>query len=338
MKNRVHYLDSLRILAICLVIMLHCINPYIINPGYYGSKSWIIFLILTEFVRAGVPIFLMVSGVLLLTNAKVDNLALFYNQRLKRVLIPLLSWNIIYFLWNVYFYQAEFKFSSFFHPLLAQGHSYHFWFVYTLIGIYLFTPFLRMIILQTTRKNLWILFVIITSTGTISTFINQVTPLYIFLFDPILENYLGYFLLGYLLGSGKMDKKLQYFLYFMGVLGVLIGVIGNYMASSPENINLIFNMGYSINHYMVATALFVFARCHFGDFKESKQKLITTLGNLTFGVFFVHVIIMNILEQFLPVQGSPIMMVLSTFVVTTISSFAISFLLSNVKLLRRYFL
>lgn len=57
-KKHIFYLDVLRTYAICMVVLLHAINPYIIDTSVFASKSWYVFLVINGFVRTGVPLFL----------------------------------------------------------------------------------------------------------------------------------------------------------------------------------------------------------------------------------------------------------------------------------------
>ena len=64
-KNRIFYLDQIRALAILLVILCHIVREFcLIRPA--GSLGWITLAPLIDIGVIGVPLFLMISGALLL--------------------------------------------------------------------------------------------------------------------------------------------------------------------------------------------------------------------------------------------------------------------------------
>lgn len=200
MTRRIPYLDFIRCLAIILVITLHAMTPILTNTAFYQTKSWYFCMLVDPLNRAGVPLFFMISGYLMLSRPSTEQTVKFYKKNLPKLIIPLVSWNLIYCIVANFRDNLRINPTTFLQQLLNQGASYHMWFVYTLLGIYLICPFLRRIIVNCTFKELSLLIGIILFPTTIRPFLNIVQPIYIYLFDPLMEGYLGYFLLGYCLG------------------------------------------------------------------------------------------------------------------------------------------
>ena len=98
MNKRYPYLDLLRCLAIFFVVVLHVMTPVLTNQGLYGSTSWYVCLFQNSLNRAGVPLFLMISGYLMLRDARTLAVGRFYKKRLPRLLLPLAVWNGIYYI------------------------------------------------------------------------------------------------------------------------------------------------------------------------------------------------------------------------------------------------
>ena len=66
-KNRIFYLDQIRASAILLVILCHIVREYCkIRPA--GSLGWSSVAIFIDLGVIGVPLFLMISGALLLNR------------------------------------------------------------------------------------------------------------------------------------------------------------------------------------------------------------------------------------------------------------------------------
>ena len=88
-RDRIFYLDEVRALAIILVILCHIIREFCqIRPS--GSLGWFSVGVFIELGVMGVPLFLMISGSLLL-NREYD-LPDFLKRRFTRILIPFIFW------------------------------------------------------------------------------------------------------------------------------------------------------------------------------------------------------------------------------------------------------
>ncbi|MDD6466906.1 MAG: acyltransferase family protein [Erysipelotrichaceae bacterium] len=63
-NNRIYYLDVLRVIACLSVIMVHSSAPYVVKN--IGSFNFLIGNIFNSITRIGVPLFVMISGALML--------------------------------------------------------------------------------------------------------------------------------------------------------------------------------------------------------------------------------------------------------------------------------
>ena len=61
MKERLQYADALRCLAICFVIILHVINPFVGKASLVGTPSWFFCIAQNTLNRTGVPLFFMLN-------------------------------------------------------------------------------------------------------------------------------------------------------------------------------------------------------------------------------------------------------------------------------------
>ncbi len=337
-NGKVLYLDILRLFAALCVIMLHCVTYYIGQISMYATKTWYICLILNEINRCGVPLFLMISGFLAMKNFQNGNIIYFYKKRFPRVLIPFIVWDIFYF---IYYHLSDKKIpfvKEFFSDLIIGGSSYHLWYVYTITAIYLLTPFLIKLISKCGEKQLWWLFILIIFPGTIRPLINTFLPVYMYLFDGLIENYIGYFLLGYILGKTELKFSYRIIIYAGGFIGFIYGILYNYFSSSAESIPLPANGGYGINHYLCAAALFVFVK----KLPEIKNpfviKFVMKLSDVSYGVYLSHVLFIEIFKKSITFSLTPAVEIIFCFITVTLLSFAISYILSRIKYLNRIIL
>ncbi len=91
--SHIAWVDFLRILACFLVVLAHCCDPFVGSfDGSFNFKSAVFW---GSLVRPCVPLFVMISGVLLFPVTL--EMGAFYSRRLKRVLVPLIVWSLVLF-------------------------------------------------------------------------------------------------------------------------------------------------------------------------------------------------------------------------------------------------
>ncbi|MBE7015738.1 MAG: acyltransferase [Ruminococcaceae bacterium] len=332
-KKRIVFLDFLRAFAIVMVVLLHSINDYIIEPGLYGTAQWYALLFTNGFVRTGVPIFLMISGCLMLSSNGTSDIKKFYKKSLTRIIIPLLFWNVAYFFYQYSREYVEFDLMILLNNALNSGMEYHLWYLYELAGLYLVAPFLKILIDNCNMKKLVLLVFLMMLCPTIRPFINTVTPLYIYWFEPLFNGYMSCFLLGYILYKSDSEKHLFYFL-LAGGLALATSMLINYLNSSHEGINLVTNSGYSLCHYIMAAAVFVTAKALIKE-KLLLEKVAIILSKYSFGVYLVHVAVIDSIKTWFMIDSSPIVNSLYIFVISFSVSLIISVILGNIKYVKK---
>ena len=92
------WLDNLRMKATFMVVLLHVAAPGLYQFNKIPDSWWFICNVFDALVRACVPIFVMISGALILN--KDYDLKDFLQKRLLRVVIPFIAWTFIYMLFN----------------------------------------------------------------------------------------------------------------------------------------------------------------------------------------------------------------------------------------------
>ena len=106
----------------------------------------------------GVPLFFMVSGFLLLSSEKTDCVQTFYKNRVSRLCVPFLFWDIVYYFESCVLEGRSPGLLPFLNELTRQGSKYHLWFVYQIMALYLLMPFLKKIVDGSTRRGLQIFY------------------------------------------------------------------------------------------------------------------------------------------------------------------------------------
>ena len=97
-SSRILVYDIIRVIAILFVVCIHSMEA--IDKYAYQNPDSIEFVIanlLNSAIHTGVPLFVMLSGALLLD--KDESIRTFFCKRVKRVLLPFIVWSVIvYFL------------------------------------------------------------------------------------------------------------------------------------------------------------------------------------------------------------------------------------------------
>jgi surface polysaccharide O-acyltransferase-like enzyme len=219
--------DLIRTFAIVLVILLHAsIEPVpAIVTGYDSNVvvQWWSVNIYDSLARPCVPLFVMLSGALLLQPSKVDEpLKVFFKKRVSRIVPPLIFWMAAYFVWRVFVNGETLSLYSIGEGII-WGPYIHFWFIYMLIGLYLITPFLRVLVAHASRRLIRY-FLVLWLVGT------AVVPLLGLFVDYSLNNsvflltgYVGYYVLGLYLLQVQLKKTVLLAGYIAGFVWTAVG-------------------------------------------------------------------------------------------------------------------
>ena len=133
--QRKTYIDFLRIIAAFSVIFFHISNQDELTTDVNLLK---IFHIFETRLYVGVPLFVMISGVLFLNPERNYNIKKLYGKHIKRMSIAFLLWSPFYALTSCAFKSTELKDIL---TRIVTGHV-HLWFLFMIIGLYMIVPFL----------------------------------------------------------------------------------------------------------------------------------------------------------------------------------------------------
>ena len=91
-RENIGWVDLLRIIACFLVVLSHCCDPFV---GQFDNDrtSFLTGAFTGSFVRACVPLFVMMSGVLLFP-VRLE-MGEFYRKRIGRIVVPLIFWSVM---------------------------------------------------------------------------------------------------------------------------------------------------------------------------------------------------------------------------------------------------
>ena len=252
-SKRVGWIDLIRVVSAFLVVVSHVgyqgghdtIQYYKILPGVIPDAHWLFANFVDTFSRCAVPLFLMVSGYLILR--KPNSLKRGYFKRLLKVGIPLFAWSIIYLVIYSWYHGGVDPMgnpSSIYNGIrciLVGNVADHLWFLYAILSLYIAAPILHSYLKSASRENKIYFLLIWGCACFLWPIISDVLKM---LFDVDKVNFtfyivggsLGFFVAGYFLGHRTISPKIC-FLCFTAFIIVAITItwIGFYI-SEADNI------------------------------------------------------------------------------------------------------
>jgi surface polysaccharide O-acyltransferase-like enzyme len=326
-SERLFYADILRVAAIGAVIVLHvsAIHWYSLPPE---SLTWQILNLYNSLALWGVPIFVMLSGMLHLRKEQGEDDFCAEMKKLGRKILKLVCalvfWGILYNAISlVSGYVSGGIVTVDIKTLLAPLTSvvfgpawYHLWYLYMLIGLYLLTPILRCFIRSAKKEHVGY-FLLLFFAGTCVNLYNTVNGAFphvgiTFLerdfYPPIPEmiSYVGYYVAGYYFNTYGASKKFLIAINVLAVVGLVFMTLGDSLFSVYAGVphqELAGNM--LPNSVLVAFAVFLDGK-HFLQRAEEKsllraqpqnvrkrQNVLSCLSGATFGVYLIHALVLS---------------------------------------------
>ncbi|HEU4715380.1 MAG TPA: acyltransferase family protein [Candidatus Saccharimonadales bacterium] len=301
---RQYDLDFLRVIAIAAVVLIHCIAAVQFKP--VDSAAWMTTNLLDSFIHWCVPVFVMISGALLINERAYKNTGEFFKKRFSRIAIPLLIWPVVYYLAQVLLFSAPFKprqfITSFFagNPLFGN----HLYFLFLIAGLYAITPLLSAYISRVPRKHIWVAAIVICLAATTwdALIDMKLMKLSLNMFTQGLP-FVGYFLLGYLLKDTVLKPKQAKITaaIFIGT-SLLIAATAYYLTSQFDVHKGVRAYSYTYIFIIISSvAAFLLGRYVYNWnvrrlSKKALARLHTILRDLSaksFGVYLVHFLIFN---------------------------------------------
>ena len=306
-QQRELWADLLKIVSIFCVILIHSAAPLLVRYEMIGRSSWWAANLYNSFARWCIPVFFMVSGAFLIERASKDSLYQFFRRRFQRIAIPFVLWSGVYYVWRIYGNGEDLSFTAFPLLLLREPVYYHLWFMYILIELYLLAPLLGAYVQSAGTGNralfiiLWVLF------GSVLPFAEDCCNLDTFFSIGVSNtvlNYVGYFLLGYLLRDYKAGALMILILCFLFLLAWTVTAYGTFyttviLNNGGEFIHFFYDY-YSVNVLIMSVSVYIIVKSisipWAGNFRFGRY-LIITIAACTPGIYLVHALVLAVLKR-----------------------------------------
>lgn len=330
-NNREQVLDLIRAIAIFLVVVNHAIEQtfdFQLEAIQTMSVGMRIFAFSGfSLGRIGVPLFLFLSGYLLLTREyDANGIKKFYKRNLLPLLVTWEIWVLLYHIYLCFYYKISFSVTTYLKQafFVKKIDLPHCWYVPTIIGIYLFIPLVAMVLQTMDKKLLFILAAVVFVYFFVVPSVNLIRP---------------------------VETRLN-LSYSGGVYGLYL-TTGYYLKTHPIRLTKIIHWFCSIACVIVLFVLTVFAQiylCRIGRFykvwydfvfllplsillfnllmqkKIACHRLFYRISISAFGIYLIHELFM---KPFADMIGTTLPKVVEV-VVLTIGTFIISLLVVEI--------
>ena len=266
-----------------------------------GDRSDLVGVIFETLSRVSLPMFVLLSGLLILGSKKVESYPSFYYKRFLKVVVPYLIYGAIYIGWvyeghgipemiTIQELKTLIRLIPYSIQLnLLETPYFHLWFMFMIFGFYVVAPFLKKGLSAFDFNDLkWLFLVMLIVYGTI----DYLPTIGINIgFNVFFPNWIIYFLAGYIM-SRIEDKKMHICLSIIGILSLLLmfywkmfhpGIpCGNFYDLAP--------------HMMLAVcgcySLFILLQPYITKIKIINW-IIMKISNYTFSIYMLHGVVLT---------------------------------------------
>lgn len=300
--ERLAWGDYIRVLGTLVVICQHVAHrTTLFDTADVSSVNWWSIMSVEAACRWAVPVFVMLSGALLLDPTRSESPSDFYRRRFLRVGVPLLFWSLFYALSRAAANGFSVEAMADVGARLAHGRpAYHMYFLFVIVGLYLLTPYLRFAIQglsQAELRNAWVgLIVLAWAAGLLNVaYGHELVVLTEFI------PYLGYYIAGYELRNVRLSGRGTF------IAGTMIGLA--LVAMVAVTLPLVARFGvtggtrylydyFSPTVIAMSVSLFLIAVTVFSRLRDGKlRRLGTWAAPATLGIYLMHPALLMALQH-----------------------------------------
>lgn len=299
-RKRIIWLDYARVFAVVCVVMCHAVETYyrpiLLGEAQTGGLQWFLLNFLFMAGRLGVPVFLGITGFLML-GTEWEPFS-FY----KKYVIPMIVTTEIWIFIN-YIFQWKVQNEGFFPGRLLREMMFlkdpglsHMWYMPMIIGMYIVIPFLSKMMMNFPDNKSFLIpgmlavftFVLI---PTVEVFRGEAFP-GVALIPQTDVKFLGgiyglYLILGYLIGRRRLLQRVRTgWLLGAGIAGMGLNIAGQYFLYVHQ-----YYASTKLTWYTSA-GIFICAVCIFELFRRKIWKIpgkaVRWTARCSFGIYLLH--------------------------------------------------
>lgn len=296
---RKQFLDVLRVLATCAVVLIHVltgatdVTDASIVPEYRS-----LLLSVMDLVTWCVPIFLLISGYLFLNPERTLTYPVMIKKYCRRIALAILLFGVPYAASELVVAERTFRIRMIPEALkmTLMGHTWsHMWYLYLILFLYLITPLLKKVLRVLPVWGVAAVMAVIFLGSSVAPFLNKVLDVNSI---PVLPDggvYFLYYLCGYFFAVREVcvDKGRNVWL----TAAVAVLALGMILSRTLAGFSI--QMAYNYP-FTVLLAVLLFAAGWNGSIKKHRIPW-QEAGALSFAVYLVHPVYVNLLYKFVKI-------------------------------------
>ncbi len=304
-NSKISYLQNLRCIAAFAVLFLHVVcTPFVTCFESYSTTEVFLVRFLRNLCNWGVPVFVMITGSLLVSPQKELSINKLLFKYIKRFVLVIVVFGTLYSFMEIVFTKKTFNFSILVEAILntAKGKCWdHMWYIYMTIGLYALLPFLRGFAgaiesqkVQDENKakkilifTLAVMFIISSIVPYVSFFVEVKNNL------PQISVYIFYLLLGYAVEKWNFKFSNKIAVLFIAIFVLYTGLIQLYPKVLMQDNATLLTLG-NESPFVALAAFSIFSLCKNLCGTKSENKLTKFLSPLTFGIYLIHPVSVNL--------------------------------------------
>lgn len=327
-------MDFARGLAIISVVLLHVVDEYFSKVPLTGTQ-WTLYQGIRVIGRLGVPVFLMLSGALILSSVSNTPILQFYKKRLPQFIALTVFYFFITNLFCSFLFGLQFNTKDYFYSLVAfkPTFAYQLWYMYIITILYILAPFIGRALSIMSYRNVMIAFALYIITIALSKTIisSELGSLW-----SQYSSYMAYFVFGYLVFSRGVLDKISPHIAFVAFLfsfsltlcvQVYLKKIGAFHGEG---------MTWYSSPFILITSMTLFSVLSKIKVNEHIYVILKPVSLNSFGIYLFHLIPMffmiKVMEWF---NLSSIIKASTVLIIVFALSFIYSILLSKIPILKK---
>ena len=333
MKKRILWIDLLKFIGLIGVLLMHIIGNTINTYGGLKVNANNIYIYLALFFEFVIPLFVMISGMMLLSKENLSYKYIFKKYILKIILIIVIIGSSMILLEELFINKTlSINLINKLITRLITGDIWtHMWYLYLLLGLYLLTPIFNIITNNIEQKNYKILLIILFAISIllphIENLINLKTPLnYLNISGFIFYYFYGHYL--YKFNISKKYKIINYVLSFVSIIYLIFYI--------KEHASLNYLLSYTtFIPFIIASSIILLFKDK--DIKSKFNNPINSIGECSLGIYVFHQFFINIIFKVLKIKfiiNYPYLGLLLYLIIIFTLSYSFTYFIRKIKVVK----
>lgn len=339
-KNKsINYITVLSVISAIAVVILHTKGQVEI---FSRAQYWMNNNIIECIFHFAVPIFFMISGATLIDYRERYSTKEFLKKRFKKTVIPFICWSIIGILYQDFRKNnldiQHLTITQILNNILGAKSVHVYWFFPKLFSVYLCMPLFSAIEKKLKKKVFIYILIVCIIFNCIIPFINNVYEQNLIL--PITIHvgggYLLYIIIGYLINTNKIDRRIEAVIYILGIIGLLLQIFGTYSLSMEKGRFVGTYKGYeNLPCILYSVAIFLLVKNICEKIKSEKFYLIINkIKKYTFSIYLIHWFIIDFINDTVKLDTNSMIYIFGIPVIVILLCIAITYLLRKIPIIR----